>query len=165
MNNQITWTTLPDKSGSVMTKHSGTWPRFVARLRAAGIFPSKEQCPWIKLATFGDKRSDKGSLRTNENTKAVYGVEGDYDRGIVTIEEAITLLEKHDIKAAVYPTPSWTAEKPRWRVLCPLAQQHLPGEREGLVARLNGALGGILAGESFVLSQSYYFGKRAVKSH
>lgn len=158
MNNQITWTTLPDKSGSVMTKHSGTWPRFVARLRAAGIFPSKEQCPWIKLATFGDKRSDKGSLRTNENTKAVYGVEGDYDRGIVTIEEAITLLEKHDIKAAVYPTPSWTAEKPRWRVLCPLAQQHLPGEREGLVARLNGALGGILAPESFTLSQGYFYG-------
>ena len=156
--NQLTWTTLPNKYGTAMTKHSGTWPRFVARLRAAGIFLSKEQCPWIKMVEFGDQRSDNGSLRTNENTKAVYGVEGDYDRGIVTIEEAITLLEKHDIKAAVYPTPSWTAEKPRWRVLCPLAQQHTPGDHAGLVARLNGSLGGILAPESFTLSQGYFYG-------
>ena len=156
--NQITWTTLPDKSGADMTEHSGTWPRFLARLRSAGIFPSKEQCPWIKLATFGDIRSDAGSLRTNANTKAVYGVEGDYDKEIVTIEGAIAMLEKHGIRGAVYPTPSWTAEKPRWRVLCPLAQQHLPGEREGLLARLNGALGGILAPESFTLSQGYFYG-------
>lgn len=34
-----------------------------------------------------------------------------------------------------------------------------PGERAHLLARLNGALGGILAPESFTLSQSYYIGK------
>jgi hypothetical protein len=28
----------------------------------------------------------------------------------------------------------------------------------GFLARVNGLLGGVLAGESFVLSQSYYFG-------
>ncbi len=33
-----------------------------------------------------------------------------------------------------------------------------PKERAKLVARVNGVLGGIIAGESFTLSQSFYFG-------
>lgn len=158
MNNQITWTTLPDKTGSVLTAHTGTWPRFLVGLRAVGTFPTKLQCPWIKLATFGSIRSAKGSLRTNKNMTAIFGIEGDYDGELVTMEQAIALLEKHGIKGAVYPSPSWTAEKPRWRVLCPLAQQHPPGARNALVARLNGSCGGILAGESFTPSQGYFYG-------
>ena len=34
-----------------------------------------------------------------------------------------------------------------------------PSERANLVARVNGLFGGVLAGESFTLSQSYYFGR------
>lgn len=40
----------------------------------------------------------------------------------------------------------------------PLAAEVTPAERAALCARLNGALGGILAGESFTPSQSFYFG-------
>src|SRR4051812_9060927 len=36
---------------------------------------AKEALPWLKLATFGDKRSGAGSLRTNENVTAISGVE------------------------------------------------------------------------------------------
>jgi hypothetical protein len=76
----------------------------------------------------------------------------------VTPEQAIDRLEQLGVRAAVYPSPSSTVDKPRWRVICPLSEQLPPDARAGLIARLNGALGGILAGESFALSQSYYFG-------
>lgn len=154
----LNWTELPDKSGTTMTAHSGTWPDLLERIRNAGTFPSKEKCPWVKLATFGAIRSPKGSLRHNDNTQAVYGIEGDYDGEVMTMEKAAHLLESYGIRAALYPSPSNTAEKPRWRVIAPLARQHTPAERAGLVARLNGALNGILAGESFTLSQGYFFG-------
>ena len=48
--------------------------------------------------------------------------------------------------------------KERWRILAPLSQSHPPEARKKLVARLNGLLEGKLAGESFTLSQSYYYG-------
>jgi len=155
----IQWTELPDKSGATMTAHSGTWPALLERLRTVGTFPSKEKCPWLKVATFGTQRAPgSGSLRTNENLTTVYGIEADYDGELVTMAQASRLLESYGIRAALYPSPSNTTQKPRWRVIAPLARQHTPAERAGLVARLNGALGGILAGESFVLSQGYFFG-------
>jgi hypothetical protein len=88
----------------------------------------------------------------------VYGIEADYDGEQMTMAQAGKLLESYGIKAALYPSPSNTAQKPRWRVIAPLARQHSPAERAGLVARLNGALNGILAPESFTLSQGYFFG-------
>lgn len=154
----IQWTEMPDKTGKTMTSRSGTWPELVERLRTVGTFPAKAYCPWIKGATFGSRRTDQGSLRHDANVEAVYSIEGDYDGEIVTIEQAQAMLERAQIRAAIYPSPSHTAERPRWRVIAPLAMQHQPGARRALVGRLNGALGGILSTESFTLSQSYYFG-------
>ena len=154
----MTWTELPDKFGTTMTECRGSFDDLVNRLRTAGTFPSKDRCPWVKLATFGRKRSANGSLRTNENLVSVYGIELDYDGEQVSIEAARDKLERYGIKAALYPSPSSTAEKPRWRVLCPTAQQQPPTARAALVARVNGALGGVAASESFTLSQGYYFG-------
>jgi hypothetical protein len=155
----LNWTELPDKYGTTMTAHSGTWPELVERLRTVGTFPSKEKCPWVKLATFGThKAPGTGSLRTNANLTSVYGIEGDYDGEAVTMTKAVELLESYGVRATLYPSPSNTAERPRWRVIAPLARQHTPAERAGLVARLNGVLNGILSGESFTLSQGYFFG-------
>jgi hypothetical protein len=163
----LTWTELPDKYGTTMTAHSGTWPDMLERIRTVGAFPTKDKCPWIKGAAFGIKRTPirlvngkkkGGSLRHDDNVEAVYTIEGDYDGEEVTMAQAAHLLESYGIRAALYPSPSNTAEKPRWRVIAPLARQHTPAERAGLVARLNGALNGILAGESFTLSQGYFFG-------
>ena len=118
----------------------------------------KAALPLVKLATFGDARTDKGSLRHDANLLRVSGVEGDYDAGAVSPRQAAERLRQAGIAALIYTTPSHTAEAPRWRVLAPLTRPVAPAEREALCARLNGALGGILAAESFTPSQSYYFG-------
>jgi hypothetical protein len=119
----------------------------------------KAALPLVKLATFGDARTEKGnSLRHDANLLRVSGVEGDYDAGAVTPQDAAERLRQAGIAALIYTTPSHTAEAPRWRVLAPLARPVAPAEREALCALLNGALGGILAAESFTPSQSYYFG-------
>jgi hypothetical protein len=120
--------------------------------------PTKGALPLIKLATFGDRRSDKGALRHDGNLDSVSGLEGDYDAGEVSPREGAERLRKAGISALIYTTPSHTSDAPRWRVLAPLAQAVSPAEREALCARLNGALCGILAPESFTASQSYYFG-------
>lgn len=123
----------------------------------------KAALPLVKLATFGDVRSVHNSLRHDANLLRVSGVEGDYDAGAVSPQDAAERLSQAGIAALIYTTPSHTAEAPRWRVLAPLARPVAPAEREALCARLNGALGGILAAESFTPSQSYYFGSTAAR--
>src|SRR5262245_44239666 len=41
--------------------------------------PAKEELPWLKFAQFGERRTDRGSLRHDKNVLAVTGVEADYD--------------------------------------------------------------------------------------
>ncbi len=154
----LTWTELPDKSGTSMTTHTGDWPAMVYRLTNVGTYPSKTSCPWIKGASFGTKRSAQGSLRTNANVVEVFSIEADYDGEVMPIDEAQNWLELFGVKGALYPSPSSTTDKPRWRVICPLSKPHQPAARVALVAQLNGIFGGVLAGESFTLSQGFYFG-------
>lgn len=120
--------------------------------------PGKTALPLVKLGTFGEARTERGSLRHDANLLSVSGVEGDYDAGVLSPQEAADLLRQSGIAALIYTTPSHTREAPRWRVLAPLARQVAPAERAALCAKLNGALRGILAAESFTPSQSYYFG-------
>jgi RecA-family ATPase len=122
---------------------------------------SKAELSLIKLARFGNKRTPRGSFRSDENILAVTGCEGDYDGGKVTVEQAKELVEKAGIHAIIYTTPSHTPDAPRFRVFCPFASKDglQPPEREQMVRRLNGVLGGILADESFTLSQAYYYGR------
>jgi hypothetical protein len=75
------------------------------------------------------------------------------------MEQAVEMLERAGVRAVLHSSASSTPEKPRWRVLCPLSEKRTPDARAALVARLNGVLGGILANESFTLSQSYYVGR------
>ncbi len=119
----------------------------------------KAGLPLIKLATFGDALSAKGSLRHDANVRAVEGVEGDHDAGTMSVEEAREALEVAGLAGLIYTTPSHRPDKPRWRVLCPLSRSHSAAERERLCARLNGALEGALQGESFTLSQTYFYGR------
>lgn len=120
--------------------------------------PSKADLPLLKLATFGDVATEAGCLRQNENMESVDEIEGDYDGGTLSMNEAAERLRAADVAALLYTSPSHTPERPKWRVLCPLSAAVSPSERERLCARLNGALGGVLAGESFTGSQAYYFG-------
>lgn len=151
-------TTFSDYSALTKTERTFTWAELIDHIRTAGPFPNKKACPWVKLATFGGKRTAQYSLRHNDNVQEIHGIEGDYDDEVMTPEEAVAKLEAAQIRAIVYTSPSHTPEKPRWRVLCPLATVASPEQRTALVARLNGALGGVLASESFTLSQAYYYG-------
>lgn len=123
--------------------------------------PTKAELPWLKLARFGDLRTDRGSLRHGANILAITGIEADYDGEQMSFDQAVLLVERAGILALLYISPSYTEGKPRWRVLCSTSQELPPGDREKLVARLNGMLGGILAPESFTLPQAYYYGAPA----
>jgi hypothetical protein len=119
---------------------------------------TKDALPWLKLARFGDQRTAAGSLRHNANVLAITGVECDYDDEQIDVDTAVQLVTAAGISAIVYTSPSHTEDTPRWRVLCPLAAEYPPAERDRFFARLNGAFSGIFARESWVLSQSFYYG-------
>ena len=126
--------------------------------------PAKDELPLIKLAQFDGDPSENGSLRYDEAISELWGVEGDYDRGEVPIEEAAERLRAAGIETLLHETPSSMPEQPRWRALCWVSQGYagdtaeLRELRARWVARINGVLGGILAGESFTLSQPYFIG-------
>ena len=141
------------------SKHEEAYtPRALAERIRTVTAPSKSRLPWLKMATFGDKRSDKNSLRNDANVLAVTGIEADYDLGTVPVDDALARLEQQGVAAILYTSPSHTEDAPRWRVLCPLSEPMAPDRRRQMLGRLNGLLGGIFSRESWVLSQSYYFG-------
>lgn len=147
-----------DIHGQAKRARKISWPEFCEWLKEIPAQKSKESSPLIKLATFGEAKTPKGSLRHDDNVLKVYGVEGDYDSGVVTPEEAVQALEKHQVRGVVVTTFRHTPDKPRWRVFAPLSKPVEPSERLHLAERLNGVLGGILARETGALSQSYFIG-------
>lgn len=153
------WSEFSSKAADSVWRRSGTWSELLERIASASGYSEKSRCPWVKLATFGDVRSSGNSFRHDLNVTDITGVEGDYDREVMQPEEALRRLEAAHIRCCVYTSPSHTPERPRWRVLAPLSQPAPSKARSALLARINGVLGGVLSGESFTLSQSYYFGK------
>lgn len=128
------------------------------RIRATQA-PTKSQLPWLKLARFGDQRTDKHSLRHDANVEVITGIEVDYDGGVVTVDQAEELLLKSGVLSLLYTSPSHTEGAPRWRVLCPTSVELPPARRNNLMGRLNGVLRGAASSESWTLSQSYFFGR------
>jgi hypothetical protein len=121
--------------------------------------PSKMALPWLKLASFGEKRSAAGCLRTNDNLIEISGVEGDHDSGELSFDAAVEIMRKAKVRCLLYTSASFVpGTKERWRVIAPLSKNYAPKHRREFVAYLNGLLGGKLAGESFTLSLSYLFG-------
>lgn len=140
---------------------------------ATTIAASKADLPWIKLAAFTglpnpESKSNRPSLRYDASVWEIYGVEGDYDGGLYTLEYAVECLEQAGVHALVCETASSTPDAPRWRVFCPTSKPYSPTERLRLLARVNGALDptgrfrgtptSLLSPESFTLSQAYYYG-------
>jgi hypothetical protein len=114
--------------------------------------------PLLKLGRFGTVRTEKGSLRSNDNFIAISGVEGDYDDGLIAISTAVATLKHAGLCGIIYTTRRHEDARPRWRVLCPLSKEYPPAERERFLNRLNGVFGGVFAPESWVLSQCYFYG-------
>ena len=165
---KLTYTVWLNNSGTKKSQKTQAWPEVCQWLQDQPPAKVKDDCKLIKLAMFGDVRTplrDNGdgtksgnSLRHNANVLAVTGIEGDYDDGVLTPEQAIEKLEGHNLKAMIAPTFTATPDTPRWRVLTPLSEQITPDERLRYIEVLNGMLGGVLASESATLSQSFYIG-------
>lgn len=145
--------------GVAMTRHDVQWADVVATCQNPPSYPSKAECPLIKMARFGDLRTEKHSLRHGANCLSVTGVELDYDAELISPSIAAGLLQIHGIETIVYTSPSHTTVAPRWRVLAPLSAECEPSIRRDMVARINGALGGVCADESYVLAQAFYIGR------
>ena len=150
-------TTFKDYAAATKHEESCTLRTLAESIRGTTA-SKKEALPWLKLARFGDVRTDKNSLRHDANVLAITGIEGDYDGEKMPVAEAVEKLEKAGIFAVIYTSPSHTEAAPRWRVLCPTSSEMPPDQREKLMGRLNGLFGGVFSGESWTLSQSYYFG-------
>src|ERR1035437_4164477 len=75
---------------------------------------TKDKLPWLKLATFGDKRTAKGSLRHDDNVNSISGIELDYDGEAMAFDDAVVIIKRTRLQALVYTSPSHTVTKPRW---------------------------------------------------
>lgn len=150
-------TFFPDRFAHTARRETLSLRDMAGRLQSTRA-AEKDALPLWKMATFGDVRTDKGTLRHDDNLEQITGIEGDHDAGTMTPEEAAERLRAAGIAALVHTTPSHRLDAPRWRVICPLAQPEAKEARRALVERLNDALGGVLAPESFTPSQAFYFG-------
>ena len=146
-----------DYSAQAKTSETFTLRSLAPRVKTITA-ASKDKLPWLKLAAFGEIRTEKNSLRSDDNVLQISGVEADYDGERMQVADAVERLEKAGILAMVYTSPSHTADTPRFRVLCPTSAPQPPERREKLLGRLNGLFGGVFSGESWTLSQAYYFG-------
>jgi hypothetical protein len=126
--------------------------------------PTKERLPWLKLATFGELRTKKGSLRHDANLKTISGVEIDYDAERILFDDALVIFEKAGLEALLYTSPTHMRDGhgPRWRALCRLSQEYPPEHHERFVCRLAGLFRDgsvtVLSAECWTRSQAYYFG-------
>jgi AAA domain/Primase C terminal 2 (PriCT-2) len=154
---KIEVTFFPNQSAQSQRRQSMTLPELRGLIQNT-TKPAKDKLPWLKLATFGDKRSEKNCLRHNANVLLITGIELDYDGEWMTLDAAIEIAERGRLKTLIYTSASYSDATPRWRILLPTSKPLAPGEREKLCARVNGLYGGIFESESFTLSQSYYFG-------
>ncbi len=143
-----------------------SWAAVVETLAAPKTWAKKKSdLPLLKLAKFGNKRTERGGLRHNDNVLSITGIEADYDQEILTVEQVAQLLSDACVEAVVYSSPSHmtvtdTAKGgPRCRIVCPLSKEYPPEARSAFVGRLNRVLGGVLAVESFVLSQTFFYGR------
>ncbi len=121
----------------------------------------KKELPLLSGATFGNIRTSDNAHRSDENVQGLNAIVGDYDGEQIPMETGAELLRTAGIAALLYASPSWTPEKPRWRVVCPCSETMPPDEHHRMLGRINGALGGILARESWNLSLSYFYGRLA----
>jgi hypothetical protein len=119
---------------------------------------TKLELPWLKLAFFGEKRTDHGCLRSNANLRWCSGVELDYDGEKLSFDAAVNILWQANITAIIYTSASHGQIAPRWRILCPFSLGQQPDQRSKHVARIAGLSGNIFSTETWTLSQGFLFG-------
>ena len=95
----------------------------LAEVIRAAVASDKGSLPWLKMARFGTLRNPKGSLRHDRNVIAITGIEADFDGEQIACEQAVEIAEQAGLGCIIYASPSHTASRPRWRVLCPTSTE------------------------------------------
>ena len=157
-------TEFPNRFARRKTERIVPFDRLVEELRHPGEYDSKEAMPYFKLARFGDKRTDKGCYRNDENVVELTGVLIDYDDEQVSIEDAAQKLQQQ-VRAVLYTSASQTETSHRWRIVVPLAAsvegtaEEIKAAHVQLVDQIQALIPeASFANESRRLSQSYKFG-------
>jgi hypothetical protein len=160
-NDTYAMTFFPDQYAKSMTVETLALHDLANRI-VTTTASEKAKLPYVKFATFNGKvnpnNPEAECLRYDAGVVEITGIEGDKDDAPLGFDEAGDELEAVGIHALLYTSASHTEEKPRFRVIAPTSRPLPHGEREKLMARLNGVLDGALSPESFTLSQSYNFG-------
>lgn len=159
----ITYTIFPSVWPREKTERADTpWRELVAKIRDAPTYIDKAHCPLVSLCAYGGLLSaskDNPILRHAANVERCYGIELDYDGEELPIERGAQRLQAAGLLSVLYTSPSYRAEKPRWRAIFPFSEPALPEKRSEYVGRANRVLGGVASRESFTLSQSFYIGR------
>ena len=103
---KVTVTFIKDKTGAEMRRVDMTLPQLAEHIRFQTA-ASKMGLPWLKLAFFGNKRSQKNSLRTNENVLQITGIEVEHDSSEIAFSTALAAILKARIRCIIYTSPSY----------------------------------------------------------
>lgn len=149
-------TIFSNLTGTDLTSQEMTVPEVAAMIgdpAAAAADPER----LFKYAKFGNTATAAGSLRHDGNVVSISGIEIDVDdaRGL-TFAEGCARLDATGIAYDGYRTKRSKPGAERFRFLLPTSRDLAPSERSPLVDRVNGVLGGIVARESWSLSQGYF---------
>lgn len=153
----MAFTFFPNDFAFKKSERTFTLREFKAKVKRTTA-EKKSDLPWFKVARFGDKKTDKGSYRSNANLKNFDAIETDYDKGKISIEEACDLFEKAGLSGMCYETPSSAPPNHSFRSVFACSRVMQPNERKALVARIKGLLDESFDDASFTSSQSYRYG-------
>ena len=120
--------------------------------------PNKASCPGSRWRCSGTIAPMLEAFANNANVRVVYGLEGDYDGGSISVDDTISRLESHNIRARFIPARRTRRRNRAGAFLAPLNSPCPPEQRGGRWRALNGAWAACWH-ESFTLSQSYYYGQ------
>jgi hypothetical protein len=110
--NAFHFTIFADRHGDRLRQQHATLAELGETIRHI-VKPSKDELPLVKLGTFGDIRTVRGSLRHDHNLQAISGCEADYDAEQISFDEAVRIAEQADLHCLIYTSPSHAADKPR----------------------------------------------------
>src|SRR4029077_3119259 len=98
---KITVTFFRDEFAKTKNCVDLTLPQLAVHIRQKTA-TSKRELPWLKLALFGNKQSEKNCLRTNANTLQISGVEVEHDSGEIAFSTALATVLKAGIRCIIY---------------------------------------------------------------
>ena len=156
---KITVTFIKDETGAEMRRVDMTLPQLAEHIRFQTA-ASKMALPWLKLALFGNKRSEKNSLRTNENVLQITGIEVEHDAGEIAFDDCACNHPQgrnplHPLHVASPTFPATRSAGASW-CRCRRTIRRRCGRSASRASTACSAASS--RGESFVLSQAYLYG-------